>query len=281
MMNAPAWLTARPIAHRGLHDCGRGPIIENSPSAARAAMARGYAIECDVQISGDGEAIVFHDFTLERLTAQQGRVEAFTAQELCALSLRGGEEEIVTLPAFLTLIGGATPLVCEIKSRFDGDMRLAERVAVCAAAYQGPMCIESFDPQVMAHLRAHGASLGIARVPLGMVAQADYDSADCEWSHLDAAHKRALAQFLHFERTRPVFLSYGLRDLPHAVPNLCRVGLGMPVTIWTVRTQAERALALSHGDQIVFEGNFDHAPMADESARSIQINVTKPDRDTQ
>ena len=263
MKNAPAWLTARPIAHRGLHDCGRGAIIENSPSAAKAAMASGYAIECDVQMSGDGEAMVFHDFTLERLTAQQGRVDAFTAHHLCGLSLRGGADAIITLPAFLSLIGGATPLVCEIKSRFDGDLRLAERVAACAAAYQGPMCIESFDPQVMAHLRAHGAALGIAHVPLGMVAQADYEGEDCEWSHLDAAQKRALAQFLHFEQTRPDFLSYGLRDLPHAVPHLCRVGLGMPVTIWTVRTQEQRAMALRHGDQIVFEGDFDHAPMVD------------------
>ena len=146
------------------------------------------------------------------------------------MRLRGGDT-IATLPQFLTLLDSATPLVCEIKSRFDGDLRLAERVAACAAAYDGPICIESFDPAVVAHLRANGASLGIAHVPLGMVAQANYDIHDCEWSHLDAAQKRALAQFLHFEQTRPDFLSYGLRDLPHAVPHLCRVGIGMPVTI--------------------------------------------------
>ena len=254
MTRAPAWLTARPIAHRGLHDCGRGAIIENSPSAARAAIAHGFAIECDVQMSGDGEAMVFHDFTLERLTAQTGRVDAFTAKALRKIRLRGGDI-IATLPQFMTLIDSATPLVCEIKSRFDGDLRLAERVATCAAAYQGPICIESFDPQVMAHLRAHGAAFGITHVPLGMVAQATYDADDCEWSHLDATHKRALGQFLHFKQTRPDFLSYSLRDLPHAVPHLCRIGLGMPVTIWTVRTEAERAMALRHGDQIVFEGD--------------------------
>ena len=261
MRNAPAWLTARPIAHRGLHDCGRGAIIENSSSAAKAAMASGYAIECDVQMSGDGEAMVFHDFTLERLTERSGRVDGLLARALQETRLRGGGDAIATLPAFLDLIGGATPLVCEIKSRFDGDLRLAERVAACAAAYDGPLCIESFDPQVMAHLRAHGAALGIAHVPLGMVAMANYDQENSEWSHLDTTEKRALAQFLHFEQTRPDFLSYGLRDLPHAVPHLCRVGLGMPVTIWTVRTQEQRAMALRHGDQIVFEGDFDHAPM--------------------
>ena len=253
MMNAPAWLTARPIAHRGLHDCGVSAVIENSASAARAAIAHGFAIECDVQLSGDGEAIVFHDFTLERLTAHSGRLDAFTTNALRNIRLRGGDT-IATLPQFLTLIGSATPLVCEIKSRFDGDLRLAERVATCAAAHDGPICIESFDPQVMAHLRMMRGRLGINHVPLGMVAQANYEGHDCEWSHLDGAHKRALAQFLHFEQTRPDFLSYGRRDLPHAVPHLCRAGLGMPVTIWTVRTEADRAMALRHGDQIVFEG---------------------------
>ena len=253
MMNTPGWLTARPIAHRGLHDCGRGAVVENSSSAAKAAMARGYAIECDVQLARDGEAIVFHDFTLERLSAHTGRLDSFTAKELRSMRLRGGDM-IATLPEFLAQIGGAAPLVCEIKSRFDGDMRLAERVAACAAAYQGPMCIESFDPIVMAHLRANQAQLQIEQIPLGMVAMANYDQENCEWSHLDATNKRALAQFLHFEQTLPDFLSYCLRDLPHAVPHLCRAGLGMPVTIWTVRTQEQRAPALRHGDQIVFEG---------------------------
>jgi len=263
MMRRPDWLTARPIAHRGLHDCGHGPLIENSSAAARAAIARGFAIECDVQLSQDGEAVVFHDFTLERLTERSGRVDGLLARALQETRLRGGGDAIATLPEFLDVIGGRTPLVCEIKSRFDGDMRLAERVAACAASYDGPMCIESFDPFLMAHLRANQSQLQIEHVPLGMVAMANYDQENCEWSHLDADEKRALAQFLHFEQTRPDFLSYGLRGLPHAVPHLCRVGLGMPVTIWTVRTQADRALALRHADQIVFEGAFDHALIAD------------------
>lgn len=255
MTTAPGWLTARPIAHRGLHDCGAGPVVENSPSAARAAIALGCAIECDVQLSKDGEAIVFHDFTLERLTTHSGRVDAFTAKELRSMRLRGGRGDAVpTLMDFLSVIGGETPLVCEIKSRFDGDMRLAERVAACAATYSGPLCIESFDPLVMAHLRRNREAFGIAHVPLGMVAQADYGRDGEEWSHLSAAEKHALAHFLHFEETRPQFLSWSLRDLPHAVPNLFRSGLGLPVTVWTVRTQDERAIALAHGDQIVFEG---------------------------
>ena len=61
------WLTARPIAHRGLHDAAAG-VIENTPSAFAAAIAGDYGIECDLQISADGEAMVHHDDALGRLT---------------------------------------------------------------------------------------------------------------------------------------------------------------------------------------------------------------------
>ena len=252
----PDWLVARPIAHRGLHDRGAGPAIENSPAAARAAVSRGFAIECDVQISRDGEAMVFHDFTLERLTVETGRVDERDSASLRDLPLRGGPDTIPSLPDYLTLIAGRVPLVCEIKSRFDGDMRIAERAAACAAAYEGPMCLESFDPRVITHLRANRTSLGISHVPLGMIAQADYSDPGDEWAGLDANEKHALAHFLHFTETRPDFLSYGVRDLPHAVPFLCRAGIAMPVTTWTVRTTAQRHLARRYADQIVFEGDI-------------------------
>ena len=70
-MSAPAWLTARPIAHRGVHDAAKG-LAENSIGAAEAAIAGGFAIECDVQLSRDGEAMVFHDDNLRRLTRARG-----------------------------------------------------------------------------------------------------------------------------------------------------------------------------------------------------------------
>jgi glycerophosphoryl diester phosphodiesterase len=79
--NAPDWLTARPIAHRGLHSKQSG-LVENTPAAAMAAIAKNYAIECDIQFTKDGEAVVFHDFTLDRLMRAEGRVDDFSAREL-------------------------------------------------------------------------------------------------------------------------------------------------------------------------------------------------------
>ena len=99
-MTAPGWRVARPVAHRGLHDRANG-IIENTVSAAEAAVAGGFAIECDVQLSADGEAMVFHDHALDRLTGEAGPVRERTAAELGRLPLRGTADTIATLPDFL------------------------------------------------------------------------------------------------------------------------------------------------------------------------------------
>ena len=250
----PGWLTARPIAHRGLHD-RMHHVIENSVAAADAAIARDFAIECDVQLSADAEAMVFHDFTLERLTAAQGRVDAMSARALGELVLKGAADRIASLPDFLSRIEQRTPLVCEIKSRFDGDMRLGERTAHCAAAYGGPIALKSFDPQVIAHLQKNRARLGLGHIPLGMIAQAGFDDPADEWAHLSRLEKRALVHFLHWRETQPDFLSWSVNDFPHAVPFLCRAGLGLPVITWTVRTPEQVAIALEWADQIIFEGD--------------------------
>ena len=247
----PAWLAARPIAHRGLHDRAAGRI-ENSASAARAAVDQGFAIECDVQLSADGEAMVFHDFRLDRLTGESGPVRARRAAALSQIVLTGSPDFIPTLPAFLGLIGGRVPLVVEIKSAFDGDFRLARRSAEIVAASDAPVAIKSFDPAVIAHLRENRATLGLENIPLGIVAEADYSHG--EWAALPKATQVDLANFLHFERSRPDFLSWSVRNLPHPTPYLCRTALGLPVMSWTVRTSEQRALAALWADQMVFEG---------------------------
>ena len=244
----PDWLTDRPIAHRGWHDAAAGRL-ENTLGAAEAAMTRGFGIECDVQLSADGEAVVFHDERLERLTEGRGEVGALDVATLKALPLRASAEHIPTLPDLLRRIGGRVPLVCEIKSRFDGDMRLTDRVAALAAEYPGPLALKSFDPSPIARLRSAGCAL-----PLGIVAEAGYD--DPYFHAMSAEQKRSCAAWLHVEETRPDFLSWHVNDLPHAVPSLLRFA-GLPILVWTVRTDAQKALARRFADQIVFEGEPD------------------------
>jgi glycerophosphoryl diester phosphodiesterase len=242
-----AWLVAQPIAHRGLHDRAQNRW-ENTCAAARAAIRAGFAIECDVQRAADGEAMVIHDGTLDRLTGRTGAVAARSASALAAMPVGGTAETIPTLPAFLDVVGGEVPLVCEIKSGFDGDMRLADRVLTLVAEYRGPVAIKSFDPAVIAHLRR----VGTGQIPLGIVAEARYD--DPEWAGLPPTLKRDLPALTHFQDTRPDFLSFSVSDLPHAAPMLFRAGLGRPVMAWTVRTPDQRKLCRLWADQMVFEG---------------------------
>ena len=246
-MTAPAWLTARPIAHRGLHDRAAGRP-ENTLAAARAAMAQGYAIECDVQISADGEAMVFHDAALGRLTEESDPVSSRKAADLGALRVAGTPETIPTLPAFLGAVAVAVPVIVEIKSDHSGDLALTRRVAAVAAAYDGPVALKSFDPQIVAALRG----LVPDRIPRGIVGETNQD--DPAYAALTEAARRALSDLLHIGETRPDFVSWRVDDIPCAATHLARVLGHLPVMAWTVRNPAQRERARRHADQMVFEG---------------------------
>lgn len=157
---------------------------------------------------------------------------------------------------FLERVAGRAPVICEIKSRFDGDMRLANRVAQQIVAYRGPIALKSFDPAIIANFRHSANPPGAPGqpCPLGIVAQARYDDED--WRALSTDQKTRVAQFLHYFETRPDFLSYCVDDLPNATPFLLRTITAAPVMVWTVRTQAQKRLAAQWADQMIFEGDL-------------------------
>src|SRR5438034_8402778 len=115
MVSSLDWLTARPVAHRGLHDAQKG-IIENTPSAFQAAIAGDYGIECDLQISGDGEAMVHHDDALGRLTEGAGRLDAMTAAELKRVEFKGTADRMITLGELCDFVAGRAAMLIELKS---------------------------------------------------------------------------------------------------------------------------------------------------------------------
>ncbi|NNM72136.1 glycerophosphodiester phosphodiesterase family protein [Enterovirga aerilata] len=244
-MTAPAWLTERPIAHRGLHDAAHR--FENTVSAAEAAIAAGFAIECDVQLSADGEAMVFHDHDLDRLTGAAGPVRERSAAELGRLGIGGSEDRIPTLTEFLDRIGDRTPLVVEIKSRFDGDERLARRTVEILTGRRGRHVVKSFDPAIIGLVRRIAPDL-----PRGIVGQSRYDAGDA--AQLPPERLRAMTDLLHWDETRPDFVSWRHLDLPCAAAFLPRRLAGVPVMTWTIRSGEEACRALPHADQIVFEG---------------------------
>ncbi len=241
-----SWLTARPIAHRGLHDTAAG-VIENTASAFTAAMAGGYAIETDVQISADGEAMVHHDDALGRLTEGSDALARMDAAAIKVVRFKATTDRILTLRELCDLTAGRVPLVIELKSRFDGNLRLAARAAEVLKAYQGRAALMSFDPAPIIALRTIAP-----QIPRGIVAERRYSHH--EWDRLSAAEKFRLAHLLHAPWTRPDFIAYGVKDLPSPAPWLARHVFGLPLLTWTVRSESDRARAARFADQMIFEG---------------------------
>ena len=242
-MAAPDWLTARPIAHRGLHDAARG-IVENTASAVAAAIAGGYGIEVDLQVSADGDAMVHHDDALGRLTDGSGPLAALSADALRRIPFRATADRMMTLGELCDLVGGRVTMVLEIKSRFDRDERLVARVAQVLASYAGPVAAMSFDPRVVAGLRRT-----VPRLRRGIVAERAFD----DWAAMRAWQRHCMAHLLHAPVTRPDFVAYRVDDLPAPATRLART-FGVPVLTWTVRTPAQRARAAQWADQMIFEG---------------------------
>jgi len=235
------WLIARPVAHRGLHDATAG-VIENTPSAFSAAIAGNYAIECDIQVTADGEAMVHHDGTLGRLNEGDGRLDAMTAAALKRVRFLATSDHMITLGELCDLVAGKVTLVIEIKSRFDGDHRVVARAAEVMAAYRGPAALMSFDPAQMATLRE--LAPGLTR---GIVAESHYPE------RKEGSTARAFAYIKHALRSRPQFIAYSVKDLPTVMTSCTRKIFGMPLLTWTVRTDEDRARAARYADQMIFE----------------------------
>jgi glycerophosphoryl diester phosphodiesterase len=238
------WLVMRPVAHRGLHDAGSG-VIENTPSAVSAAIAANYGIEVDLQITADGEAMVHHDTELGRLVEGTGRLDAFGASQLKELRYLATADRMMTLGDLLDLVAGRVTLVLELKSHFDGDIRLPHRVARVVESYAGPVAAMSFDPWQIGALQdlAPGLPRGGVAQGLGRKAQEGR-----------RGKGDALAYLLRGMRSRPHFLAYNVQDLPASGPLLARYLLGMPLLTWTVRSASDRRRAGRWADQMIFEG---------------------------
>jgi glycerophosphoryl diester phosphodiesterase len=245
-MRAPDWLTARPVAHRGLHDLACG-IVENMPGAAQAAVDGRFAIECDIQLSADGEAMVHHDDALGRLTEGAGKLIDMTAAELKAVSFKNTPERMMSLADLCALVAGRVPLVVEVKSHFDGDRRLVARMAQVLAGYAGPVVGMSFDPDQVLALRN-----AMPKLPRGIVAQRSYD--DDYWSKLTPEQRAGMMHLRHAFRTEPHFVAFWVDQLPAPAPWIARNVFGCPLLGWTVRTPEQRARAARHADQMIFEG---------------------------
>jgi glycerophosphoryl diester phosphodiesterase len=231
-----AWIGDYVFAHRGLHSAG---IPENSPAAFASAIFGHFGIECDIQRSADGQAMVFHDWELDRLTGESGPVAGRSAAELGAIALTGGEDRIPTLRRLLDQIAGRVPLLIEIKSRREMDVApICQAVRHALEGYQGPHGVMSFDPRVSRWFARHSPP-----TVRGLVVTEENDKA------VPGRIKRHLALW----HARPDFLAYDIRDLPSRFAASQR-RRGLPVASWTVRSAELRKRAALHADAPIAEG---------------------------
>ncbi len=229
------WLRGVTYAHRGLHGAGR---VENSTAAFAAAIAGGLGIECDVQRTADGRAVVFHDWEIDRLTGETGRIFTRTFAELTRIELRGTHETIPTLRDLFELVAGRAPLLIELKSSRERPVSpLCRAVLRDLEGYGGPHAVMSFDPRV-----GHWFAAMSPATVRGLVIS------EAKARTLGGAFKRHLALW----RARPDFLAYDVRDLPSRFAAAQRVR-GLPVLTWTVTTTALRQRAEANADGWIAE----------------------------
>lgn len=232
------------FAHRGLHGY---TVAENSLTAFAEAKKMGYGIELDVQLSSDGQLVVFHDATLNRVCGVDGRVRNFTVEELQKMSLSGTSDTIPTFQEVLSLINESVPLLIEIKMDA-GESGIAERFVEEIRDYRGEYIVESFNPLALRTVKA--ARPDLLRGILSM----DYMK---EEKYRGKITYRLLKSLLLNFLMRPDFIAYKQTDYKNTALRFVRRTFGTPLFAWTVKSAEEEAEAISHGfDSVIFENYY-------------------------
>ena len=230
------WLRDWTYAHRGLHSAG---VPENSLAGFALAVERGLGVECDIQRSRDGQAMLVHDWELDRLTGVRGPLSAHSAEELAQIAFLDSEHKLARLDDLLALVEGKVPIMIEVKSRRGYDVKRSCRaVAKALEQYAGPHAVMSFDPRVCIWFAKHSP-----QTVRGLVMRED------EVGMTQKAWQRHLALWL----ARPEFIAYHVAALPNPMVASLRAR-GMPVLTWTVDSPERREQGAAHADVLIAEG---------------------------
>ena len=230
-----------PVAHRGLWNHDGAP--ENSLAAFQLACEAGYGIELDVQLTSDGEAVVFHDDDLKRMTGVEGRVRDRTAADLAELRLAGTDEPIPTLLETMALVGRRAMVHVELKTPYGEVGPLEQRVHEVLMDHVGPTCVIGFNPYSHAWFadRFPGVLRGLDSY--------DYKRAP----HMSEAQRQSFARLEHVAIARPHFLALHVEMLPDPRAAKFREER-MPIVTWTIRDPAKWEAVKPYCDNLIFEG---------------------------
>ncbi len=229
-------------AHRGLHS---EAVAENSITAFALAKEHGFGIELDVQLSSDGELVVFHDSTLMRVCGAQGNVKDYTAEQLSEMYLSGTNDTVPRLKDVLALIDGSVPLLIEIKQEA-GSVDVAEKLVEVIGDYKGDFIVESFNPFALKVIRKKRPDVLRGILSTEYSKNEKYKGKPLYWM---------LQNLLFNFACRPDFISYEKNGYTNHNVRFIRQTFSTALVAWTVTSPEEEAQAISHGfDTVIFEG---------------------------
>ncbi len=228
-------------AHRGLHD-NEGEAPENSLAAFRKAVEAGYGIEMDVQLTKDKVPVVFHDFTLKRACGKEGKVCDYTWKELKDIGLFGSRQTIPKFEDVLSVVLGKVPLIIELKVEWT-ELDVCGVVDAVLREYQGPYCIESFNPMVLLWYRRYHNDVMRGQLADGFIKTGEFKGLLYVF----------LQNLLLNGATKPDFIAYNHKYENNISRRLCR-GLYKNLAVaWTIKNQEELEHAKKHFDLFIFD----------------------------
>ena len=228
--------------HRGLHGPG---VPENSLAAFRAGVARGYGSEFDVHLLKDGGLAVIHDSVLKRTTGREGKVEDLTAEDLKNCFLEGTAETIPTFREVLEIYSGKAPVIIELKTDGGNYALLCEAACAAMEGFEGPWCMESFDPRVVRWLRKNRPDIIRGQLSENYLKKPQ--------NKLPLILKFIMAFHLENFLCQPDFIAYDFPTRKVLSNWLCRKLWGLEAVTWTLRTPEDHETALKEGWIPIFE----------------------------
>lgn len=231
-------------AHRGLHRKG---VPENSMAAFRAALDGGYGIELDLHLTKDGHLAVIHDSSLSRTAGIDQKITDLTFSELSQYPLEGTEETIPEFSQVLSLFAGKAPMIVELKPDDGNYQALTDAAVKALEGYEGPWCMESFDPRCVYYLKK-----AYPQIIRGQLAENFMSTG----KHLPFFIRFYLTHNLFNLFTRPDFVAYRF-DHRKVTPtnSLWQKLWKLQGVTWTLRSQADFDQAVQEGWLPIFE-NF-------------------------
>ena len=224
------------IAHRGLHDSKIIP--ENSLLAFKNAVDKNYAIEFDVTISKDNQAIIFHDDDLFRLCNKKEKIEELEYKVLKQLKIYDTNEHIPLFSEMLEIVDAKIPLIIEIK-KHGSSWILDDFIVEYLKNYKGEYYICSFEKDILFWFKNNTKNINIGLI-------FEFES--------KKIFKYSKILFLYkYYKTKPNFVSldYHLYE-NSSIYNFCKKK-NLPVIFWTISSKELSEKLFDKAAGLIFE----------------------------